>query len=105
MVDVIDCRPYAHYEILHLSNSADLNRFNNILGSRASNKYIVDKLIDLLLHERPQKEQCKTVIIESEYVDRDYIDAYSLLLSRAFRDYPTRCTVYIFFQMNLKNLT
>jgi hypothetical protein len=41
--------------------------------------------------------QSKTVIHESHYIDRDYIEDYSLFYSRNLRPYPNHCERYHFF--------
>src|SRR4051812_1272681 len=40
---------------------------------------------------------CKTVVTESHYIDRDYIQDVSLFYSRSLRNYPNFCQRLHFF--------
>ena len=44
---------------------------------------------------------CKTVIFEREYVDKDYQDEYAAFYSRAFKKYPPRAVRLHFFAADL----
>lgn len=42
--------------------------------------------------------ECRTVVIESHYIDRDYINDLALFYSRSLRDYPNFCYRLHFFR-------
>jgi len=46
-------------------------------------------VIRLLAHEA--LAQCKTVIFEDDYIDRDFFSEFSSFYSRCFKSYPSRC--------------
>lgn len=45
---------------------------------------------------------CRTVILEAEYVDRDYAEGYGQLYGRAFRDFERKCYRLHFFSETLQ---
>jgi len=51
------------------------------------------------------KHGARTVVIEDNYVDKDYQDEFSAFYSRAFRVYPQRCTRLHFFAEDIPENT
>jgi hypothetical protein len=44
---------------------------------------------------------CKTIIVETHYIDRDYIHDHALFYARSLRDYPNSCQRWHFFSEDL----
>src|SRR5947207_3124056 len=44
---------------------------------------------------------CRTVVFESGYVDQDYQDELAVFYSKAFKNYPHRCTRLHFFSVDI----
>ena len=44
---------------------------------------------------------CRTVVFERDYVDQDYQDELAVFYSKAFKDYPHRCTRLHFFSSDI----
>jgi len=44
---------------------------------------------------------CKTILVEKDYVDTDYLDEYATFYCRSFFDYPSKCTRLHFFKKNV----
>src|SRR5712692_5316183 len=42
--------------------------------------------------------ECKTIVVEKHYIDRDYSDDLSLFYARSLRDYPNHCQRLHFFR-------
>ena len=48
-----------------------------------------------------KKINCETILIEFNYIDKDYLKDYTDYYSRCFVDYNKDVNVYIFSQQNL----
>lgn len=82
-------RPYSNFsEAISFCDKGEF--FGNGLDAQQSTriKYLDDYLKVL---------KAKTVIIEHEYVDRNFIDDYCGYYSKCFRDYPKKCERLLFF--------
>jgi hypothetical protein len=44
-----------------------------------------------------EKLKCKTIVMETRYIDRDYIEDVALFYSRSLRNYPNHCARLHFF--------
>ena len=44
------------------------------------------------IRELAEKLECKTILIENDYIDYEYRDEFSFLYSKTFRDYTSYCT-------------
>ncbi len=81
-------------------------------------EYSIERLLDLF--EKKPKASChevraklhtiyfrdyfacigaKTIVVENEYVDRDYLEDYAEYYVRCFREYPRKCTRLHFFKL------
>src|SRR6185503_9327187 len=58
------------------------------------NRQPLESIIDAL--SKPPYE-CKSVIVESDYVDKDYQDEHAAFYCKAFKKYPPRCVRLHFF--------
>jgi hypothetical protein len=67
--------------------------------SKASSKKIEAKLHAIYFREYFNCISAKTIIVENEYVDRDYLEDYAEYYVRCFRDYPRKCTRLHFFKV------
>ena len=74
-----------YFEILQLP--ADLAQLNTYLHpNEAEEAPAVAKLSELLLRH------CRTVVVESDYIDSDYRSCYSRFYYMRHSDLPRRCT-------------
>jgi hypothetical protein len=86
-------------EILPL-DSAGWQEVESRLASRQKRSEITK---NLLKHLRALKAQ--TAIVESDYLDRDFTEAYSSYYAKLFKKHTKHCTRLLFFSSDLKNLT
>lgn len=52
-----------------------------------------------------KKLKCKTAVIESHYIDRDYVDDMALFYARSLRSYPNYCQRIHFFDSRFSSST
>lgn len=67
--------------------------------SKASAKEIEAKLHAVYFREYFNCIGAKTIVLEKEYVDRDYLEDYSEYYVRCFREYPRKCARLHFFKV------
>lgn len=67
--------------------------------SKASAKKIEAKLHAIYFREYFNCIGAKTIVVENEYVDRDYLEDYAEYYVRCFQDYPRKCTRLHFFKV------
>jgi hypothetical protein len=67
--------------------------------SKASSKEIKAKLHALYFREYFGYIDAKTIVVENEYVDRDYLEDYAEYYVRCFQDYPRKCARLHFFKV------
>lgn len=108
---------YANLRILNLAESTDVKRLRFLLSDVFKSEDLAEldnesyflkeevqlrpaasRVAELLLPHNVRSLQAQSVIIESDYVDRDSNIAYALLYARAFRDYPRRTIRLHFFR-------
>jgi hypothetical protein len=65
----------------------------------------VNRVWDILCSEGCESGKiCRTVILEAEYVDRDYAEGYGQLYGRAFRHFERQCYRLHFFSETLRDV-
>ncbi len=62
-------------------------------------KEIKAKLHALYFREYFGRIGAKTIVVENEYVDRDYLEDYAEYYVRCFQEYPRKCTRLHFFKV------
>lgn len=65
--------------------------------SKASLSVVKSKLHTSYFKEYFEALKAKTVVIENDYIDRDFIEDFSGYYVRCFHDYPRKCTRIHFF--------
>lgn len=80
-------------------NTEDLQQVRQLYVGDNARPLVANRVLDLLGLGADQaiSEICKTVLVESDYVDRDYSKAYRVFYARRFRNLPRRCTRFHFF--------
>jgi len=86
---VFDILPYSHAALLKCFLDESLSTAANIKGSRRT-RYFQQYFEEL---------KAKTILVEKEYVDRDYLHDYAEYYDRCFRDYPRRTRRLHFFNI------
>jgi len=113
-------KQYPNLRILTLTDEADVKRLLLLLSGecfqdgliKLENDSYLDRqkpklrlpaslIADLILPRNIRSLGVQSVIIESDYVDRDSNVAYAWLYARAFRDYPRRTVRLHFFRKQL----
>lgn len=88
-------------------------------ASFSVNKYSIDKLIEIIssvslasVEDIKQKHHsiyfkeyfehvnAKTIIVEKEYIDKDYLEDFASYYVRCFKDYKRKCSRFHFFSKN-----
>ncbi len=87
---IFDILPYTHATLLKCFLDESLSTAANISGSRRT-RYFQQYFEEL---------KAKTILVEKEYVDRDYLHDYAEYYDRCFRDYPRRTRRLHFFSMD-----
>ena len=73
-----------------ICNTAKPRRDERRVRSKSQIEYLKGYLED------PEID-CKTVMIEYDYIDRDYIEDYAFYYSRCFREVSRKCVRFHFF--------
>ncbi|MGH8556991.1 MAG: hypothetical protein ACRESZ_05915 [Methylococcales bacterium] len=84
-------------EVHEYSFEGLLNLFASV--SRASLQAIATKLHAVYFQEYFNCIGAKTIVVEREYVDRDYLEDYAEYYVRCFQDYPRKCARLHFFKL------
>lgn len=66
--------------------------------STSSMREVVEKLHAVYFRDYFACINARTILVENEYVDRDYLEDYSEYYVRCFREYPRKCTRLHFFK-------
>lgn len=84
---------YTNIEILSMTDPGDVNHLISYLEPEYAADYAMKSILDSMEIKIPPLEhpRCQTVIIEKEYVDRDFASTYSRFYSHLFMDVPKRC--------------
>lgn len=72
--------------------------FSEIVDSYAGNERPIRTVL-----ENIWGNYCKSVIVEEDYVDKDYQDEFSAFYSKSFKKYPSRCVRLHFFGRGVSN--
>ena len=63
-----------------------------------------ETLKNIVSYLKSFRNPCQTVIMEDDYVDRDYQDEFATFYSKSFRRHPSRCTRFHFFSGKLRKV-
>ena len=88
MVDLCEVYEYSIEKLLELF----------VKSSKAPSKKIEAKLHSIYFREYFNCIGAKAIVVENEYVDRDYLEDYAEYYVRCFQDYPRKCTRLHFFK-------
>lgn len=89
--------------VFHPDESESLEQFKQFLEDRgAHDNRALRSILDLLLETGVDSpagttRRCRTIVVQTHYVDRWYTDAFARLYGRAYRDYPRTCLRLHFF--------
>jgi len=75
-----------------------LENTSYLFGRKIRISLAASRILNLLALQNPRSLGIQSVVIESDYVDRDSNVAYAQLYSRAFKDYPRRTIRLHFFK-------
>ena len=89
-----------NFDVLPYSNENLLKIFKHF--SKLSEQDIKKKLHFIYFKDYLKALECKTIIIESEYVDKDYLDDYSEYFVKCFKSYNRFCSRIHFFLQEIK---
>lgn len=64
----------------------------------ASQELIIDKIHTIYFQEYFQHLRTQTIIVENDYIDRDFLEDFSAYYVRCFADYKRKCTRLHFFK-------
>jgi hypothetical protein len=78
----------------------NIDRLTHILSEKsgASIERVSDKIHTIYFQEYFQNIKARTILIENDYIDRDYLEDFSAYYVRCFADYKRKCTRLHFFQ-------
>jgi hypothetical protein len=80
------------FRVVSLVGQADWNALERFLGERQTNTTIVPTIVSHL-----KALGARSALIEDEYIDRDFSEAYSAYYAKTFRRHSKLCTRVLFF--------
>lgn len=83
--------PYSHGQLLEILASK----------SRSAPSVVQEKLHSPYFREYFDHIGAQIILVENDYIDRDYLEDYAAYYARSFQDYPRKCTRVHFFKEKL----
>lgn len=89
---------YSNLQILHLSDPVDLKELEDLLTSKSREAIgVLNNSPAQAILQHIQNLNCKSVILEKNYVSKDFLEGYGEFYSKRFKPYESRCTRIHFF--------
>src|ERR1700733_13395612 len=85
---------------IHLRNAAGWKALESLLGDRQAKPDITATIIRHLT-----ELGAKTVLVEEDYIDRDFSEAYTAYYAKTFRRHRKLCTRVLFFSEGMEFLS
>lgn len=90
-------QPYEAYRVLDLRRLAHRNEFARLLEGDEPT------FASLSLYDLITSSDCRSVVVENDYIDRDHSRSFTSFYAHAFQDIPRRTTRLHFFATRLTN--
>ena len=94
---------HAEWEILKLRRKGDREKLEQLLIPRGGLSLAGESVVDYLLRAMPKKKipLCRTVVVENEYFDEDFIGGISAFYSKGYRNIERNCKRLHFFSCDI----
>jgi len=96
--------PYNNLDIINILTPQDFNNFYAKYTVGYIDKSLPNKVLEPLFGQIPPSNtaRCKCVIIENDYVDEDFLEAYSRFYSKCFDNISQKSSRFHFFSKNIQ---
>jgi len=87
------------FRVVSLTGTAGWQKLQTFLAARQTNAQIVPTLVNHL-----KALSALSALVEEEYIDRDFSEAYSAYYAKTFRRHSKLCTRVLFFASDISFL-
>jgi hypothetical protein len=93
---------FPQLKILDLTVTGDVALLTNELAQNDRDRLPSGQILNIVLPDSARSIGCRSVVVEEDYVDRNFAKAYAQFYSRAFHDFQRRTKRFHFFSTDVQ---